>query len=510
MIKTGQKIRFPGLNAGLSEYIVVVVVISFTALLCRSLSDEQGYHIVSFILFFVVSLMAVFFGIGPILLASTLGALVWNFFFIPPHFAFHIERTEDRLMFGSFFIIAFINGVLTIRIRQQEMLAREREERTNALFNLTRELSEANSLNEIFDIVYRDVKKYFEASSISFLRTEGNKIEVSYNRGNEQNLSPLDVNVAEWVLMNSEKAGRFTEFYTDTNYTFYPLTGRRISPGAIAIEFEKPVTGEKEIFWAGYLTQISNVLERELLNDLALRARLLDESDKLYKTLFTLISHEFRIPIAAIMGASDTLLIPETTNQDRDDLHNEIFKASARLNHLVENLLNMSRLESGKIALRPDWCEINDIFNKVAGVLKTELELHHLESSVPYDMPLVRLDFGLMEQVILNLILNSCQYTPPGTIIRFEAFYREGSVVITVEDNGPGLPSEMINKVFKKFSRADNSMPGGLGLGLSIVKGLVEAHKGEIKVENKNPGVIFTITIQTEIPDMEQFRDNNE
>jgi two-component system sensor histidine kinase KdpD len=136
MIKTGQKIRFPGLNAGLSEYIVVVVVIAFTALLCRSLSDQQGYHIVSFILFFVVSLMAVFLGIGPILLASTLGALVWNFFFIPPHFAFHIERTEDKLMFGSFFFIALINGVLTIRIRQQEMLAREREERTKALFVL--------------------------------------------------------------------------------------------------------------------------------------------------------------------------------------------------------------------------------------------------------------------------------------------------------------------------------------------------------------------------------------
>ena len=496
------KSQFQGLNSSLNQYLIVILIIALTALICRSLSDQQGYHIVSFILLFVVSVMAVFLGIGPILLASTLGALVWNFFFIPPHFAFHIQKTEDKLMFGSFFIIALINGVLTNRIRQQEKLAREREERTNAIFELTRDLSNASILNEIFDVAFRDVRKFFDATSISFMRELNDKIEISFNHGNKQVFSPLDLKVAEWVLKNSVIAGRYTEFYNETKFTFYPLTDRRISPGVIAIEFGKPLSGEKEIFWITYLTQISNVLERKNLNDLALKARLLDESDRLYKTLFALISHEFRIPIAAIMGASDTLLMPQTTESDRKVLHNEIFKASTRLNHLVENLLNMSRLESGKISIRPDWCEINDIFNKVAKGLSQELELFRPETNIPADMPLVKLDFGLMEQVLHNLLLNSCQYTPPGSVIRFEASYDNGNLMITVEDNGPGLPPEILCKVFKKFSRADDSKPGGLGLGLSIVKSLVEAHNGNIIVKNKAKGVIFTISIPTEIPDI--------
>ena len=130
------------------------------------------------------------------------------------------------------------------------------------------------------------------------------------------------------------------------------------------------------------------------------------------------------------MGASDTLLMSQTTDADRTQLFNEIFKASARLNHLVENLLNMSRLESGKISAHLDWCDINDLLNNVTKVLKQELEQFDMLSTIPADMPLVRLDFGLMEQVIYNLILNSCQYTPAGSTIRFEAAYRDGNLVL--------------------------------------------------------------------------------
>jgi len=226
----------------------------------------------------------------------------------------------------------------------------------------------------------------------------------------------------------------------------------------------------------------------------------------LYKTLFTLISHEFRIPIAAIMGASDTLLMPQTTDPDRTHLSNEIFKASARLNHLVENLLNMSRLESGKISAHFDWCDINDLLNRVSKILKKELEQFHLVSIIPSEMPLVRLDFGLMEQVLYNLILNACQYTPSGSTIRFEANYDRAYLILVIEDNGPGFPPEFLDKVFIKFFKVDNLKTGGLGLGLSIVKGLVEAHKGTVIVENLEvKGARFTIKIPTEIPDMKNI-----
>jgi K+-sensing histidine kinase KdpD len=502
-----KRIQYPIHITRVNQYLIVVLVISLTALICKPFSSQQGYHIVSFILLFIVSIMAVFLGIGPILLASTLSSLVWNYFFIPPHFAFHIEKTEDKLMFGSFFVIALINGVLTNRIRRQEELALEREERTNAIFELTRELSNTSGVNEILDVAFKDVRKFFEASYICFLRDKDGTIEVLAKHGDEKDHPGPDIKTASWVFKNSVKAGRFTENNAGAELTYYPMTGKRLSPGIIAIKLEKPLTGEKEIFWIGYLTQITNALERELLSELAIKARLLDESDKLYKTLFTLISHEFRIPIATVMGASDTLLMPQTSDTDKAQLFNEISKASARLNHLVENLLNMSRLESGKISAHLDWCDINDILNRVTRILKEELKQFNLLSFIPADMPLVRLDFGLMEQVIYNLMLNSCQHTPAGSAIRFVTSYSDGNLLIVISDDGPGFPKETLEKVFNKFFRVNSLKTGGLGLGLSIVKGLVEAHKGKVKVENQyNGGAKFIMTIPTEIPDITNIK----
>ncbi len=501
-----KRIPSPLLTNKFNQYLIVILVIALTALLCRPLYNQQGYYIVSFILLFVVSIMAVFLGIGPILVASTISSLVWNYFFIPPHFAFHIERTEDKLMFGSFFFIALINGVLTNRIRRQEELALEREERTNAIFELTRELSNSGSVSEILDVAFKDMRKFFDVSSFCFLKEKENAVEILARKGTENENSRVDYKIAERVFKNTIKAGRFTDFYSETDLTYYPLTGKQMNPGVMAIEFKKPLSVENEIFWAGYLTQISNALEREHLSELALKARLLGESDRLYKTLFTLFSHEFRIPIATIMGASDTLLISPATDADRTQLTMEIFKASARLNHLVENLLNMSRLESGKISAHLDWCDINDLLNNVTKVLKQELQQFDMLSTIPADMPLVRLDFGLMEQVIYNLILNSCQYAPAGSTISFEAAYRDGNLVLVIEDNGPGFPSELLDRAFDKFFRVDSSKAGGLGLGLSIVKGLTEAHKGVVKVENlEKHGARFTITIPTSIPDMKNI-----
>lgn len=505
-MKTIKEIKFPVFTSRLRQYLIVLLVIALTSLICRPLSNPQGYHIVSFILLFVVSILAAFFGIGPVLLASTFSALVWNYFFIPPHYTLSIENTQDKFMFGTFFIIALLNGVLTNRIRRQQKLAKEREERTNAIYELTRELSEKSGIKEVLDVAVKGITKFFDADSISFLKEKEGTVEIMAGSGNIKDQSQIDPEAAIAVFKNSQKAGKFTDHYSDAALTYYRLTDKKLNPGAIAVNFKMPLSGEKEIFWAAYLTQISNALERELLSEMALKARLLDESDKLYKTLFTLISHEFRIPIATIMGASDTLLMSGTNNMASTELYNEIFKASARLNHLIENLLNMSRLESGKISVRPDWCEVNDLLNKVTKVLREELENFELITSIPSDMPLVKLDFGLMEQVIYNLILNACQYTPEGSIIRFESNYHDGSLILAVEDNGPGFPPELLEKIFDKFFRVNNLKTGGLGLGLSIVKGLVEAHKGMVNVENKSGGgARFTITIPTEVPDMNRI-----
>jgi two-component system sensor histidine kinase KdpD len=233
---------------------------------------------------------------------------------------------------------------------------------------------------------------------------------------------------------------------------------------------------------------------------MAKQAYLLNESDKLYKTLFNSISHELRIPVATIMGASDSLLTTQHTEEISKELSGEIFKASKRLNRLIENLLNMSRLESGRITPRLDWCDIHDLINKVSESLQDELKPFSLHVVVPDDMPFIKIDFGLMEQVLYNLIYNATQYAFNSTNIRFKAFYDNGILTLQVMDRGPGFPAKEISLIFNKFYRVEGSKAGGTGLGLSIAKGFTEAHKGTITVENRqNGGAKFTIKIPTEI-----------
>jgi two-component system sensor histidine kinase KdpD len=206
------------------------------------------------------------------------------------------------------------------------------------------------------------------------------------------------------------------------------------------------------------------------------------------------------------MGASDTLLTGEFDKGTIRSLHIEINKASERLNRLIDNLLNMSRLESGRITPKIDWYDVHDLADKVIEVLKNELERFNLEVSIPDEMPLVKIDFGLMEHVLHNLVLNATQYSKPGTTIRIKMYYDHHNYIMQVMDRGPGFPSDELKYVFNKFYRLEGSISGGTGLGLSIVKGFVEAHNGNVTIENrKNGGAIITVMIPTEIPDLNQI-----
>jgi two-component system sensor histidine kinase KdpD len=255
-------ISFPTYTSHISQYILSGIIIGLTALVCSPMSGETGYQVVSFILLFVVSILATFMGIGPILLASTMSALVWNYFFIPPRFNFHIDKTEDALMFGMFFFIALVNGVLTSRVRKQERLARDREERTNALFQLTKELSKASGIDEVLSIAIKDIKKHFSLDSIFVLQDGNNKLIPSGRLLKEEKPSQNEYGVADWVFKHSKKAGKFTDTLPSGDYTYYPLNGTRLKPGVVAIKLNKPFSGDKDTFWDTFLTQLSNALER--------------------------------------------------------------------------------------------------------------------------------------------------------------------------------------------------------------------------------------------------------
>lgn len=222
---------------------------------------------------------------------------------------------------------------------------------------------------------------------------------------------------------------------------------------------------------------------------------------KLYNTLLNSLSHELRTPIATIIGSTDTLLTG-AKNLSADDQQNlllEISIASLRLNRQVENLLNMSRLESGFIQPKKDWCDLHELVYDVVKHLDEQLKNNQVQIDIDENLPLFKLDYGLMEQVLHNLVYNAAQYTPQGTSIRITAASTDEDLSISVEDNGNGFPEEEIDRVFDKFYRLKNSKAGGTGLGLSIVKGFIEAHNGTINLHNNiYGGATFTIKMPAE------------
>ena len=497
------KASLPSFTSSINQYFAATLSIVFTAAICFLIKEFIGYQVVSFALLFVVSILAFFFGTGPILLAATLSSLIWDFFFIPPPYTLHVERPEDMLMLTMFFIIALLNGVLTSRVRHQEQKIRVREERTHALYQLAKELSSATGIVDVLNLTEKDIRKYFGLESAVILKDESGHLEKSVRHETSLSFSENEMSIAEWTFRHSSKAGQFSDTLPSGNYTFYPLKGNNDNVGVIAVKHLKVFSQGEEQFWEGFLPQISGKIEREFLRDAARNAYILNESDKLYKTLFNSISHELRIPVSTIMGASDALLAKDYAPETRTALYQEINIASIRLNRLIENLLNMSRLDSGRISPHLDWCDLHDLINKVTQTLSVELKAFTVHCVLSDDMPLVKLDFGLMEQVLHNLLLNATQHAPEGSNIRVKFFYDNGFLMIQVMDRGPGFSQNDLSMVFNKFYRGESAVAGGTGLGLSIVKGFVEAHNGTIAAENRqNGGARFTIKIPTEISDI--------
>jgi two-component system sensor histidine kinase KdpD len=493
-------------SSRISQYLLVFGIICLTSLLLYPLSAHIGYQVVSFVLLFVVSIMATFMGTGPILFASSLSVIIWDYFFIPPKYTLHIGSAEDTLMLGMFFFIALVNGVLTSRVRRQEQLTRDREERTYSLFELTKGLSQATGLREVTNIATSNIKKYFAVDAF-FMLQDGSGTLINSGAEKPDFLLPEnDFSVAIWSYKNAARAGRFTDTLPSSEYTFFPLTGTSVKTGLAIVKLPNWFTGYKELQWDTFLSQISAAIEREFLDELAKKAHILNESDKLYKTLFNTISHELRIPVATIMGASDSLLNTSYNEEVKTELSNEIYKASERLNRLIENLLSMSRLESGRITPHMDWCDVHDLINRIIENLHAELASFNLMVVIPDDMPLVRLDFGLMEQILHNLVYNACQYAIKNTNLRIKTYYDQGNFVLEVMDRGPGFPKDALPFIFNKFYRVEGSKAGGTGLGLSIVKGFVEAQKGTVTVENRqHGGARFVIKIPSDIPDIENM-----
>jgi two-component system sensor histidine kinase KdpD len=303
-------------------------------------------------------------------------------------------------------------------------------------------------------------------------------------------LDNKEFGVADWAFHNRRAAGRFTDTLPANAGYYVPLLSEDKAVGVLGVKVPPAGTltlAQRDLL-EGFARQLALIIERESLRAAGERERILAESEKLHHTLLESVSHELRTPLAVITSVSENL--PNADERLREVLLKELQTAVRRLNRLVRNLLDQTRLESGTLKPLLDWADAHDVVNAAVDATKDALAGRQLLIVLPDDMPPVRVDFALIEQALINLLLNAANHTPAGTPVTISAGIEQGGrqAFFAVSDQGPGFPSAMRDRFFKKFVRGENARVGGLGLGLSLVQGFITAQGGEVLISDEPGG----------------------
>ncbi len=487
--------RQPAARSPAWEYGGALGTIVAVTLVSWFLVRVTGYQAIGQLYLLAGVVLSLRVGRGPMFAAAVGSALLWNFFFIPPRFTLGIARVEDGMMFGAYFVVALVAGQLTARIRAQERLERIREDRATALFNLTRALSAARTLDDGVFAALRQADLLFGAQTALLLGGEPGGPGVPHF-ASSLTLTEKEHDVAGWAMRNRRTAGRFTHTMPAVAGFHVPLVreNRALGVLVVVVPTRASLTLAQRDLIEGFAAQIALLVEREQLHAAVAREQLLIKSEHLHRVLLDSVSHELRTPLAVITSAVENL--PGAGPAARTTLLAEIRAAARRLNRLVGHLLDQTRLESGTLRPRPGWCDLRDLINAAADDIRDALTEHPLEVDLPDGLPPVSADFTLTQQALANLLLNAALHTPAGTPILVTAGLEpeRSRVFFRVADRGPGLPAAMQGRWFQKFQRGDAARAGGLGLGLAIVRGFIGAQGGEI-VAGANPGggAVFTI-----------------
>lgn len=454
----------------------------------------------------IVYLLAVvvsagYLGRGPSILVSILGVLAFDYFFVPPRLTFDVSETEYLLTFGGLLGVGLVISQLTARVRDQAEAAENREANTATLYSLSRDLAVAGGLEAVLRAITTHVSQTFGREVVIFFPDpESEEILKSYSETPGFAADEKEIAVAVWTYQHGQSAGRGTATLSASQARYLPL---KTAQGIVGVLGVKPKDSESQLppeqrrLLEAFANQAALAIERVQLADQARKSQLLQETEKLQTALLNSISHDLRTPLVSITGALSSLQ-DDVIAEDQDTRHSLLDTAreeSDRLNRLVGNLLNMTRIEAGAMRISFELSDVQDVIGTALEQVNNRLDDRPVHVDIPDNLPLIPMDFVLINQVLVNLLDNAIKYSPPLTPIEVRAKLAGAYVEIEVMDRGIGIPSEDLQRVFDKFyrvQRPDNVI--GTGLGLSICKGIVEAHGGFIGAESR-PGGGTTITV---------------
>ena len=441
----------------------------------------------SMIFLAAVLVCAVSIGVWPAILAALLSFLAYNFFFIPPLYTFTVAEPHEFFALLIFLMVAILTGGLAGRVRDQSDAARKRVGTIQTLYDVARKLSGTASLDDVLWIVARQGAASVKGQVVILL-PQGEDLEIRAAFPPEDMLGTSEDAAARWAFRNGEIAGWRSGTLPNAQFQFQPLRTSRGTLGVIGFQpadRSVPLGGEDERALAALLDQAAIAIERTQLVAEARDSEAKVENERLRTALLSSISHDLRTPLASIIGSITTLRrygdrMPES---DQADLLEAIEEEASRLGRFVSNLLDMTKLEAGALDLRRDWIDVSDAARAAAERAERAFPHRPIRLQIPSDLPLVRGDAVLLEQVIFNLLDNADKFTPGGSATAVEIVLQSGSIEIAVEDDGPGIPPDALERVFEKFTRLSGAdgRPAGTGLGLAIGKGVIEAMGGTIR-----------------------------
>lgn len=481
-----------------ASLLLVLIPTVLGLLLSPAIISRSANLIMLYLLSIVIA--SGFLGPVPAMLTTVLSVLVFDFLFIPPLFALFQFAPEYTITFASLVLVSGIISSLVSREQALTRAAQRRAEQVTRLYELSHSLVQAVDMPEILDTIVQHVSRTFDREVVIWLAE--NKTLVFSASSTGHTLDSSERTAAEWAYQQGRPAGAQTGTFSYTAFRYLPLHTSKEVVGVLGIRFSGPgdvLHPEQERLLSTFVSKAAASIERGLLAEEASQAEILRATEKLQSALLNSISHDLRTPLASITGVLSTLRLEDDfmDAETRRELVETAYGEAERLNRLVGNLLDMSRLESGmlKISLQP--CDVQDVVGSALNSLGARLDSHPVEVNIPADLPLVPMDYVLIAQVMINLLENAVKYSPEGQPITVGAHVAGSAVQIEISDRGPGIPPDEIERIFEKFYRVkrfENVI--GTGLGLSICKGIVEVHGGRIWAENRpEGGVCFAFVL---------------
>ena len=412
---------------------------------------------------------------------SIISVLAFDFLFIPPRLTFAVEHSPYIITFVVMLGVGLLISDLTLHVRLQADASAERERRTTALYALSREMSQSRNKREIAAAAANKIRDVFDADTVVFV---GDELVVPSRSGFE--LDPPESGAAIRSLTDHEMIGKGTETLPESQGLYLPLIGTRGALGVLGIlpNAERwPLSPAQFNLLETFVNGLGLAIERTVLAKESQDAKLDAETERLRNALLSSISHDLRTPLTAIAGAASSL---KEGHGDVHGLADTIYQESIRLNVQVQNLLDMTRLQSGEVQARMDWNSLEELVGNALAATRELIAGREVTVNIPAASPLVLCDGILIQKVIVNLIENASSHTPAGTPILISVDEMREYTRLNVADRGQGIPKAELNRIFDRFFQSDGS--GGFGLGLAISRAIMKLHKGRIWAENRSDG----------------------